>query len=192
MMPVDSVSADTVPEYTIPEDTVPVDTVSLDSVKCLGLEGLGIPSWIHSPRERPRERERCLGCRRMYRLILIAAHRNSPYPNVPEYDYKDLDRKRSKAFEGVAVEAGKRYYDGISEMERIVAHPAYWRRGYGSAIAKWGVELADIDGVDQGVIATGMGADLMEGDERNPEGVTFAALKHTAKAKGSGVGCNVI
>lgn len=90
-------------------------------------------------------------------------------------------------------------------MERIVVHPAYWRRGYGSTIAKWGVDLADIDGVDQGVLATSIGADLfrnvgyrpitdlhVEGDERDPEGVTFAALKHTAKAKGSGIGCNVI
>ena len=37
---------------------------------------------------------------------------------MPEYDYKDLDRKRSKAFEDVAVEAGKsackRRYSSLS------------------------------------------------------------------------------
>ncbi|KAK0726671.1 hypothetical protein B0T21DRAFT_395106 [Apiosordaria backusii] len=124
---------------------------------------------------------------------------------MKQYDYKDLNQKRSKAFEDVAVKAGKRYFDGLSEMERIIVHPAYWRRSYGSTIAKWGVELADIDGVDQGVLATSMGAQLfrhvgyecitdlhVEGDERNPEGVTFAALKHTTKARGNAFGCNMI
>ncbi|KAK4223411.1 hypothetical protein QBC38DRAFT_459353 [Podospora fimiseda] len=122
-----------------------------------------------------------------------------PYPDVPEYDYKDLDRKRSQAFAHVCIEAGKKYFEGLSEMERIVVHPAYWRRGHGSTIAKWGVQLADIDSVDQGVLATSMGADLfrhvgyelitdlhVEGDEKNPEGVTFAALKHTATLKAKG------
>ncbi|KAK0664563.1 hypothetical protein QBC41DRAFT_283784 [Cercophora samala] len=129
----------------------------------------------------------------------------APYPNLPEYDYKDLDRKRSKAFEDLAVAAGNACFTGLSEMERLVVHPAYWGHGHGSTIAKWGVELADVDGVDQGVIATSMGARLfrqvgyewitdvhVKGDEKNPEGVTFAALKHTAKARGNVSGSDMI
>ena len=79
-------------------------------------------------------------------------------------------------------------------MERLVVHPAYWNRGHGSAIGKWGVDLSDIDGVDQGVAATSLGQKLfrhvgyefltdlhVEGDAANPEGVTFALLRHEAK-----------
>lgn len=76
-------------------------------------------------------------------------------------------------------------------MERIVIHPAYWNRGHGTRVAKWGVALSDIDQVDQGVAATKMGAQLfqhvgydllvelhVEGDDSNPEGVMFSLLKH--------------
>ena len=76
-------------------------------------------------------------------------------------------------------------------MERIVVHPAYWRRSHGSTIAKWGIALAGIDGIDQGVLATTMGASLfmhvgyqhvsdtqVEGDERNPRGFSLAILRY--------------
>lgn len=86
-----------------------------------------------------------------------------------------------------------RYFHGLSSMERIVVHPAYWRRGHGSAVARWGVALSDIDQLDQGVVATSMGAKLfkhvgyewlidlhVKGDDTNPEGVMFSLLKHKA------------
>ncbi|KAL6399312.1 hypothetical protein AUP68_17858 [Ilyonectria robusta] len=78
-------------------------------------------------------------------------------------------------------------------MARIVVHPAYWRRGHGSAVARRGVALSDIDQLDQGVAATSMGAKLfkhvgyewltdlhVKGDDTNPEGVMFSLLKHKA------------
>lgn len=45
-------------------------------------------------------------------------------------------------------------------MDMVVVHPAYWCRGHGSALVKWGIALADIDGVKQGVVAAEMGEKL--------------------------------
>lgn len=43
-------------------------------------------------------------------------------------------------------------------MERTVTHPAYWRRGHAGKLTRWGLALSQLDGVDQGVLATSMGA----------------------------------
>lgn len=90
-------------------------------------------------------------------------------------------------------------------MERVVVHPAYWKKGHGSKIAKWGVDLADLDNADQGVLATSMGANLfrhvgyefitnlhVDGDGCDPEGVTFEALRHRTGQKEQGLKCNVL
>ncbi|KAF3020919.1 hypothetical protein E8E14_002369 [Neopestalotiopsis sp. 37M] len=113
------------------------------------------------------------------------------FPDLPENDYLDLDKKRQQAFADVAAGAVEEYFGEMSELERMVVHPAYWNRGHGSTLARWGVKLAQMDHVDQGVIATSMGADLfrhigfdeitelqVDGDENTPEGVKFDALKY--------------
>lgn len=76
-------------------------------------------------------------------------------------------------------------------MERTVTHPAYWNPGHGSQLARWGLRLADIDGVPQGVLASSMGTALFEqigfkkltdvtipGDEDDPKGFSVAVLKY--------------
>ncbi len=42
----------------------------------------------------------------------------------------------------------------------VVTHPAYWRRGHGTALVKWGKALAQLDRVNQGVVAADMGERL--------------------------------
>lgn len=77
-------------------------------------------------------------------------------------------------------------------MEMAVVHPAYWRRGHGTLLVRWGMELSKLDGVKQGVIAAKMGAELyaglgysvveelrMDGDEEAPDGVTCVAMQYT-------------
>jgi GNAT superfamily N-acetyltransferase len=76
-------------------------------------------------------------------------------------------------------------------MEMVVVHPAYWGRGHGRNLVKWGMELARIDKVKQGVIAAKMGRDLysnlgwkeraeicLEGDEITPQGVSVAVMEY--------------
>jgi N-acetylglutamate synthase-like GNAT family acetyltransferase len=76
-------------------------------------------------------------------------------------------------------------------MERTAVHPAYWRRGHGSTLAKYGLNLANIDQVNQAVLATSMGADLFKymgfklinesqinGGKEDPTGYTIAVLKY--------------
>jgi GNAT superfamily N-acetyltransferase len=82
-------------------------------------------------------------------------------------------------------------------MDRIVVHPAYWKRGHGRKLLKLGTALAEVDQVDQGVLATTMGAALFshirsqdltnvhcEGEEEAFEGLSIAVLTYTFQAKG--------
>jgi ribosomal protein S18 acetylase RimI-like enzyme len=36
-------------------------------------------------------------------------------------------------------------------LARLIVHPAYWRRGIGKRLVKWGLELAQYDRVKAGV-----------------------------------------
>lgn len=75
-------------------------------------------------------------------------------------------------------------------MERLVVHPAYWKRGHGTQLAQWGLDLAKVDSIKQGVISAEMGKDLyltmgftnledlhIDGDEVVPQGVTVSAME---------------
>ena len=42
----------------------------------------------------------------------------------------------------------------------LAVHPAYWCEGHGTALVKWGLELAKMDSSPQGVVATVMGERL--------------------------------
>ena len=42
----------------------------------------------------------------------------------------------------------------------LVVHPAYWRRGHGTVLLEWGLELVHLDYTKQGVIAADMGEKL--------------------------------
>lgn len=48
------------------------------------------------------------------------------------------------------------------ELSTMVVHPAYWRRGHGSTLANWCVQLADMDDVVVAVSAASMGQLLFE------------------------------
>lgn len=48
-------------------------------------------------------------------------------------------------------------------MDMVVVHPAYWKHGHGTTLVRWGMRLADMDQVRQGVIAAEMGAKLYLG-----------------------------
>jgi GNAT superfamily N-acetyltransferase len=90
-----------------------------------------------------------------------------------------------------------RYFKGYSTMEMLVVHPAYWNRGHGARLAKWGMQLADVDRVKQGVIAAKMGTELYnqlgyklltdlrwDGDEETPEGLTVSVMEYGGEASG--------
>jgi len=91
----------------------------------------------------------------------------------------------------VAEQAEKKYFQGLSTMERTAVHPAYWNRGHGTTLTQWGTKLADIDRVNQGVLASSMGAALfkhvgfqyitdvhIEGDKEDPDGFSVAVLRY--------------
>jgi hypothetical protein len=91
-----------------------------------------------------------------------------------------------------------RYLDGYSSMNIVVVHPAYWRRGHGTNLVRWGMRLTDEDQTTQGVISADMGTKLymalgfekicdvhIAGDDRTPEGVTNGILRYGAESKKS-------
>lgn len=76
----------------------------------------------------------------------------------------------------------------------VVVHPAYWRRGHGSRLVRWGMALADMDQVKQGVLAADMGAKLYlqfgfvkiceihaDGDKEDPDGISNFVARYTPK-----------
>ena len=79
-------------------------------------------------------------------------------------------------------------------MATLVVHPAYWKRGHGTKLVAWSIELSKLDQVPQGVSAAAMGAKLYSslgytsvarleegGDEDDEEGVYTELLRLTAK-----------
>jgi GNAT superfamily N-acetyltransferase len=42
----------------------------------------------------------------------------------------------------------------------LVVHPRYWRRGHGTRLSQWGIDMSREDGVSQCVSAAGMGRAL--------------------------------
>jgi GNAT superfamily N-acetyltransferase len=89
------------------------------------------------------------------------------------------------------------YFKGHSTMEMVVVHPAYWKRGHGSRLIRWGMQLADIDHVKQGVVAAKMGAELYnhlgyklltdlhwDGDEETPDGLTVSVMEYSGEEPG--------
>ena len=85
-----------------------------------------------------------------------------------------------------------RYLQGYyAAMDMVVVHPAYWGRGHGRDLVNWGMQLARVDKVKQGVTAAKMGADLykklgwqhltevhIKGDEIVPQGVDVAIMEY--------------
>ena len=73
-------------------------------------------------------------------------------------------------------------------MEMVVVHPAYWRRGHGGRLVRWGIDLANLDKVCQGVIAAEMGKSLYlslgyeELEDLHLEGVHVSAMQYHVKS----------
>lgn len=88
------------------------------------------------------------------------------------------------------TEWGSSYCSGFSSMNMLAVHPAYWKRGHGTELVNWGIDLCKLDDATQGVSAADMGASLYknlgytfvckveaDGDEDDPEGVFTELLK---------------
>ncbi|KAG8169503.1 hypothetical protein KVR01_000248 [Diaporthe batatas] len=112
-----------------------------------------------------------------------------PYPSLPPNQNQDQEQKHGELFGDRMGPIEKRYFHGYSTMDMLVVHPAYWRRGHGTTLGKWGLDLARIDGVKQGVMAASSGKKLytsmgytnledvhIDGDEITPDGVTISAM----------------
>lgn len=86
-------------------------------------------------------------------------------------------------------------------MDMVVVHPAYWRRGHGTLLVKWGMGLSDMDRVNQGVIAAEMGEKLhlrskyievdkifVESETEHKSNVNLGVLERAPKSSRNAIG----
>ncbi|KAK6525865.1 hypothetical protein TWF281_010909 [Arthrobotrys megalospora] len=99
---------------------------------------------------------------------------------------RDTNSKHMDMVDEAAEEATKKYFPGCPELSMTVVHPSYWRRGHGSSMVKWGMDLAKENNETLGTISSTMGNALcealgwsredtihLEGDDEAPDGLTF-------------------
>ncbi|KAJ5736559.1 uncharacterized protein N7483_001684 [Penicillium malachiteum] len=97
-------------------------------------------------------------------LLAIEVDANSglieEYPDLPSNPGRDLNKKQYGSFGESSEAIEKRYFTGLSQMDILCVHPAYWRRGHGTQLVTRTLDLARMDGITQGVNAARMGARL--------------------------------
>ncbi|KAH6977724.1 acyl-CoA N-acyltransferase [Ilyonectria destructans] len=111
---------------------------------------------------------------------------------------RDSNRRRYDSWGSLSGSKKREYCDGDSVISMIVVHPAYWNRGYGTALMQWAKDLSVADGVKQCVSAVPMSERLFrglgfkhicyivaEGDEDDAEGVTTALLEYDGSVTGN-------
>lgn len=111
-------------------------------------------------------------------------------PDLPPCQGRDLNRKHYDDFGEKSEAIDKKYFSEFYEMGMLCVHPAYWKKGHGSQLVQWGIELSKTDNVPQGVDAAEMGAKLvkkfgyeyictltLEGDEEDSEGLSTELYK---------------
>ncbi|KAK3935949.1 GCN5-related N-acetyltransferase protein [Diplogelasinospora grovesii] len=121
-------------------------------------------------------------------------HKGS-YPDLPNCPGRDLNRRHYDSWGSLVGSVRQEHCDGDSVVSMIVVHPAYWKRGYGTAMMKWARDLSEIDKVPQCVSAAPMSEGpfvslgfqqicriTAEGDEDDPEGVSTALLEYRPKS----------
>ncbi|MCJ1445532.1 MAG: hypothetical protein MMC23_006037 [Stictis urceolatum] len=82
-------------------------------------------------------------------------------PSFEPGEERDKNKRHIEILDAKCDAARERYLTNHSRLDLLVVHPAYWRRGFGSSLVRWGMALADIDAVRQGVEACGMGERLL-------------------------------
>ncbi|KAF7555585.1 hypothetical protein G7Z17_g2075 [Cylindrodendrum hubeiense] len=126
-------------------------------------------------------------------LLNTFQNSNALYPTLPEYDLNDIDVERVERTIDIIDYGENKYFNGLTTLERLVVHPAYWKRGHGERLARWGMAMCDLDHIDQGVVASEMGATLftrlgyerltelqVEGDNEDDKGLTYELLQYKA------------
>jgi N-acetylglutamate synthase-like GNAT family acetyltransferase len=83
--------------------------------------------------------------------------------NMYEAKYEEAIREWEFGFlpnNATFIDFVYRYFGKHQLLEMLAVHPAYWYKGHGTALVKWGLELAKMDSIPQGVVASVMGEKL--------------------------------
>lgn len=122
---------------------------------------------------------------RAWRQSEGAVLEGTPLPEPPEQKMRDCHQGHANAMVAVEREARERCgFNELVELDMLVTHPAYWGRGHGSRLVRWGLEYSRLNKVGQGVVGPPMGMRVYlkegfverekmvwEGDEVSPEGL---------------------
>ncbi|KAM5370583.1 hypothetical protein ACJZ2D_008409 [Fusarium nematophilum] len=116
---------------------------------------------------------------------------NAPYPELPTNPGRDMDKGHCETLDLRCEAAEERYIGGLSTLGMVVVHPAYWKHEHGSGLAQWGIDLAKLDKVRQGLMAAKMDKPLysslgfenledlhIDGDDIMPQGVDVSVMRY--------------
>ncbi|MCJ1448074.1 MAG: hypothetical protein MMC23_008587 [Stictis urceolatum] len=105
-------------------------------------------------------------------------------PGKPELLFRDRHQGHYDTLKEKVMASYEKWFKGLVELDMLATHPAYWGRGHGSKLVRWGLEYSRLNGVGQGVVGPPMGMrvylksgfvlkDKMtwDGDEITPEGL---------------------
>lgn len=122
-----------------------------------------------------------------------------PFPDLAaDRPHRDEHEEHVNSYHSKNDELTEKYFgaSGWFELDTLVIHPAYWRRGHGRTLVEWGLRLADIDQVEMCICATDAGFNLyrslgcelleswrMEGDEVSPAGVSGHIIRYVPRTK---------
>ncbi|KAK5944488.1 hypothetical protein PMZ80_003770 [Knufia obscura] len=127
------------------------------------------------------------------------ANTEGPFPDLAaDRPHRDEHEEHVNSYHSKNDEMTKRYFgdSGWFELDTLVIHPTYWRRGHGRRLLEWGMRLADIDQAEVCICATTAGLTLyralgcelleswnLEGDEMSPAGVAGHIVKYVPRRK---------
>ncbi|KAI0118821.1 hypothetical protein GGR51DRAFT_570572 [Nemania sp. FL0031] len=106
---------------------------------------------------------------------------------------RDLCQHRLDLFNCITQETETEYFTGKNICDKLAVHPSYRRRGHATSMLKWGQQLCDQDGIDQGVIPSHMGEPVYLGlgyrvigkmhvpDDGNAKGFTQRVTVYSAQ-----------
>ncbi|KAK2595301.1 hypothetical protein QQS21_007016, partial [Conoideocrella luteorostrata] len=95
-----------------------------------------------------------------YGQFMNPADSNDPSLNFDGGRSRDKSPRHADMLDDKCDAAEEKYFNGNQLVDMSVVHPAYWRRGHGTELVKWGKSLADLDYMAQGVVAAAMGEKL--------------------------------
>lgn len=116
--------------------------------------------------------------------------------NLLDGNGKDRDDYHRMKWSSKEAAAKKKHFPTDLYLTLLVVHPAYERRGHGADLVRWGIQLAQLDHLNIGLIASEVASPMykrlgfefiqkfdLEGNETSPRGIHYEVMKLESNQK---------